>query len=67
MNPPKPEHNDRDNKRAFRWAAIVAALLIVGALLFNVFWARKPPVNVDNGQPRVRLRRRSHRARSLEL
>ena len=48
MTPPKPEQNDRDNKRAFRWAAIVAALLIVGALLFNVFWARKPPVNVDN-------------------
>lgn len=48
MNTPKPEQNDRDNKRAFRWAAIVAALLILGALLFNVFWAKKPPTNVDN-------------------
>lgn len=48
MTRPKTEQNDRDNKRAFRWAAIVVALLILGALIFNVFWAQRPPANVDN-------------------
>lgn len=48
MTAPNPRANDRDNKRAFRWAAIVAALLIVGALVFNVFWYKKPPANVDD-------------------
>lgn len=48
MNAPNPRGNDRDDKRAFRWGAIAAALLIIGALLFNVFWYKKPPANVDD-------------------
>ena len=43
-----PRANDRDNKRAFMWVAIVVALLILGVVLFNVFWYKKPPANVDN-------------------
>jgi hypothetical protein len=45
MNPSNTRENDRDT---FRWAAIVAAFLIVGALVFDVFWLKKPPANVDD-------------------
>ena len=34
----KKGENDRDSSRAFKWIAIIATLLIIGAVLFNVAW-----------------------------
>ena len=42
MNMPDPSAG-RGDKRVFRWAAIVAALLILVALVLGVLWLRKPP------------------------
>lgn len=48
MKMKQARNDERDSKRAFRWAAIIAALLILGAIAFNVVWYKKPPANIDN-------------------
>ena len=40
--------NGRDAKRAGTWLALVIGALIVGAVVFNVFWYKRPPANIDN-------------------
>ncbi|RZL63330.1 MAG: hypothetical protein EOP81_13080 [Variovorax sp.] len=43
----KRKDDDRDSKRVFRFAAVVAALLIVLALAFNALWPRGEPRTID--------------------
>jgi uncharacterized iron-regulated membrane protein len=40
--------NERDAKRVGVWLAVVIGALVVGAIVFNVFWYKRPPANVDN-------------------
>lgn len=40
--------NERDAKRVSLWLAVVIGALVVGAIVFNVFWYKRPPANVDN-------------------
>jgi hypothetical protein len=42
MNAPRRSSDDQDSKRIFRYIAIVAAALILGTILLNVFWLRGP-------------------------
>lgn len=40
--------NERDAKRVGVWLAVVVGALVVGTIVFNVFWYKRPPANVDN-------------------
>jgi uncharacterized iron-regulated membrane protein len=40
--------NERDAKRVGLWLAVVIGALVIGAIVFNVFWYKRPPANVDN-------------------
>lgn len=42
------QNNERDNKRVFRWGVGLVIVLIVGAIVVNAYWVRKPPANIDN-------------------
>ncbi|MGJ7523670.1 hypothetical protein ACSFA0_24560 [Variovorax sp. LT1P1] len=44
----KTDENERDAKRVGVWLAVVIGALVVGAIVFNVFWYKRPPANVDN-------------------
>lgn len=44
----KTGENERDAKRVGVWLAVVIGALVVGAIVFNVFWYKRPPANVDN-------------------
>lgn len=43
----KRNEGDRDSKRVFRFAAVVAAVLIVLAIGFNAMWPRDRPGSID--------------------
>lgn len=40
--------DERDAKRVGLWLAVVIGALVIGAIVFNVFWYKRPPANVDN-------------------
>lgn len=40
--------NDRDAKRVTWWLAALIGLLVAGALVFNLFWYKKPSADIDN-------------------
>ena len=42
------ESNARDAKRVGLWLAVVIGALVIGAIVFNVVWYKRPPANVDN-------------------
>ena len=45
---PKPRDNDKDDKRVFRWGILVVAILVIGAILLDVYWMKKPPATIDD-------------------
>lgn len=45
---PTRNSNQKDAKRVGVWLAVVIGLLVVGAAVFNVYWYKKPPANIDN-------------------
>lgn len=40
--------NERDAKRVGVWLAVLLGALVVGAVVFNLYWYERPPANVDN-------------------
>lgn len=44
----RKNRNDRDAKRAGLWLSLIIGALLLGAVVFNVFWYKKPPANIDN-------------------
>ena len=48
MNAPKPRDNDKDDKRVFRWGILVVAILVIGAILLDVYWMKRPPATAPD-------------------
>lgn len=44
----KHSGNDRDAKRIGVWLSLVIGLLLVGVVVFNVLWAKKPAANAQD-------------------
>lgn len=45
--------NQKDAKRIGVWLGVVIGLLVIGATIFNVYWYKTPPANIDDQPPAV--------------